>query len=140
MNYKKIIPYKLRRALSMATIAGATLLPVACEKEEPQHDTTYVWGCYDWSKIWPADKVAASADSASVRNVFLENDGVSLSGLDVSFIKISLEPVINAVTPENRYKVRGAGNLRHLYITDKNDRTWLSQFGFKIVEPRYKQR
>ena len=39
MNYKKIIPYKLRRALSMATIAGATLMPASCskvEKEEPR--------------------------------------------------------------------------------------------------------
>ncbi|MBR1699798.1 MAG: hypothetical protein IJ714_08445 [Bacteroidales bacterium] len=41
MNYKKILPYKLKRALSMATIAGATLLPTSCNKDEPaveQHD------------------------------------------------------------------------------------------------------
>ena len=111
---------------------------IACEKEEPQHDTTYVWGFEYWTEIWPANKIIASADSTSVRNVFLKNDGKSLSGLNVSFIRESLEPIVNTVPSENRYKIRGAGNLRHLYITDKNDSTWLSQFGFKFIEPRYK--
>ena len=40
MKFKKIIPYKLRRALSMATIAGATLMPVGCVKEEQDEPAT----------------------------------------------------------------------------------------------------
>lgn len=129
----------------MAAIAGATLLPAACNKtrhapEQPHHNTTYVWGAGNWSFVWPADKVAASADSTLVDNVFLQNDGVSLSGSDVTWVRKSMEAIINEVAESNRHKVRGAGNLKHLYITDKADSTWLSTFGFKFIEPQYKQK
>ena len=129
----------------MMAIAGATLLPPACckverEKREPHHNTTYVWGDNNWDAVWPADKVAASADSVLVDNVFLLNDGKSLSGLDVTRTRQNMELIINSVSKQNQYKIRGAGNLRHLNINDKNDSIWLANFGFKIVEANhYKQ-
>lgn len=116
---------------------------IACHKgpaesNQPHHDTTYIWGGNNWDAVWPADKVAASADSVLVDNVYLKNDGVSLSGLDVTWAKKNMEAIIDCVSKKNQHKIRGAGSLRHLYITDKSDSTWLSQFGFTFTEPRYK--
>lgn len=121
----------------------ALLAFTGCEKnkvEQPHHDTTYVWGDNNWDAVWPADKVAASADSVLVDNVFLLNDGKSLEGLDVTWTRQNMELIINSVSKQNQYKIRGAGSLRHLYITDKTDSTWLSTFGFDFVEPRYKSK
>lgn len=115
-------------------------LGFAFANTEHPHATTYVWGGNNWGAVWPADNVVASADSVMVNNVFLKNDGETLSGLDVTWVRQNIEPIINAVPQSNRYKVHGAGELKHLYITDKNDSTWLSNFGFMFVEPRYKER
>ena len=46
MKLKKTVPYKIRRALSMAAIIGAPILPIAasCNKIEPeQHDVEIVF-------------------------------------------------------------------------------------------------
>ena len=87
MKFRKIIPYKLKRIIPMAAIAGATLIPNAsCTKEPPQHDTTYVWGYGNWKNVRPANRVAASADSVNVRYVYLLNDGTPLSGAPTTII------------------------------------------------------
>ena len=129
---------KRNRTLLALSISLVGLLSLSCHKEEPHHNTTYIWGTHYWDEVWPADRVAASADSTLVDYVFLENNGETLSGLDVSRTRKNMENILNSVSPENRHKIRGAGNLRHLYITDKTDSTWLSQFGFVFVEPQYK--
>ena len=140
MKFKEIVPYKLRRALSMATIAGATLMPAGCvninqEKTTPTHDTTYVWGENDWSQIWPADKVAASTDSASVRYVYLLNNGVSFKARSTTSIWYNLNNVINCATPKNRHKIRGAGILNEVTMGQEQeylDSIKLANMGFKF--------
>lgn len=141
MKFKQIIPYKLRRALSMATIAGATILPAACEKEVPIHDTTYVWGKNNWSAVQPLDqKVPSSADSTSVRYVYLLNDGNSWHGTSTSWILEALNMIIEPVSSENRHKVRGAGTLYDVGIgQDKDvlDSIALSKMGFQFGKVHY---
>lgn len=136
-----IISNFVKRLFSIVAITGATLAAPSCgktiEPPQPHHDTVYVWGFHNWDEIWPADKVAASADSVLVDHVYLKNDGVSLAGLDVTLIQNNMQAVLNTVSEQNRHKLHGMGTLKRVYITDKNDSTWLSQFGFKFIEPRY---
>lgn len=126
----------------MAAIAGATLLSNSCVKVEtdrkekqPHHTTTYVWGYKYWDEVWPADKVAASADSTLVDLVFLQNDGVSFEGLSTTDLLNTLNKITDVAKPENRYKIRGKGQLNDIGLT--NDQAWqdsikLAQMGFKF--------
>lgn len=135
MKFRKIVPYKLKRLIPMAMIAGMPLLSTSCEKEPPYHDTTYVWGIDNWKLETMQQNVTASADSADVRYVYLQNDGEPLLGLPTSTILKVLNQVIDVVTPENRHKVRGAGTLDNVGIgseQDYRDSVALAQLGFKF--------
>lgn len=135
MKFKKIVPYKIKRALSMAAIAGMPLLPASCTKLEQHHDTTYFWNDLTWNSAELGPKVAASADSTIVDHVFLECDGSNLGGCPTTMLLKRINRVIDYVTPENRYKVRGAGVLNGIWIRDEQcirDSVTLSQMGFKF--------
>lgn len=135
MKFKQIVPYKIRRAVSMAAIAGLPLLPASCTKLDPHHDTTYVWNIYTWNNAELGQKVAASADSTIVDHVFLECDGSNLGGCATTRVLNRVNKVLDYVTPENRYKVRGAGVLNYIWIRDEQcirDSVTLSQMGFKF--------
>ena len=128
----------------MAVVAGSTIFFGACHKKplpEPQHDTTYVWGKNNWSAVQPLDqKVPASADSASVRYIYLLNDGNSWTGTPTSWILRNLNMIIEPVSLENRHKVRGAGTLHDVGILqDKDvlDSIALSQMGFQFGMVHY---
>jgi len=106
----------------------------------PHHNTTYIWGDNNWDAVWPADKVAASADSALVDNVYLKNDGKSLGGLHTSDLMRYMNMIIESVPATNRYKLRGAGTLHESFINsqqDVQDSIKLSQFGFSFGKVRY---
>ena len=133
------IKYKLKQLIPMAIIASAPFLPISCGKgddtEKPHHNTTYIWGKHYWDKVWPATKVAASADSVLVDNVILKNDGVSFEGWSTTRILSNMNNIINAVDPQNRHKIRGAGTLNDVGLS--SDQEWqdsikLSQMGFKF--------
>ena len=101
----------------------------------PHHNTTYVWGIDYWDQVWPADKVAASADSTSVDIVYLKNDGVSWGGCPTSVVLQSITPVIESVSSKNRHKIRGAGTLNDVYVRDeqcRQDSITLANYGFKF--------
>ena len=145
MKFKQIVPYKIRRAVSMAAIAGLPLLPASCTKLDPHHDTTYFWNDLTWNSAELGPKVAASADSTYVDHVFLECDGSNLGGCPTTTILKRVNKVLNYVTPENRYKVRGAGVLNYVWIRDEQcvqDSIALANFGFKfgLVDRRYFQK
>lgn len=113
----------------------ATFIISACNKTELQHDTTYTWGKHYWTEVWPADKVAASADSASVRYVYLLNDGKSFEGTSTTITWRNLNKIIENVTPKNRHKIRGAGILNEISTgTEQNyqDSIKLANMGFKF--------
>ncbi len=139
----------LKRALPVLGFAGATLF-TSCEKEEPTiplHDTTYVWGAQNLTQIFPTDNVVASADSTSVRTVYLHSDGVWGSGLSMTELREwILEPVLNDIPKHNRHKIKGAGIISgHVFRTDDKqmftkqyeDSVWLSKMGFIIKDPIY---
>ena len=112
MNYKKIIPYKLRRALSMATIAGATLMPASCskvEKEEP-HDVVIDFSYRDMDKTLDMNTLQKLVQDKTVRYVYLSacdhwdnfNNTEAISRLRTR----ALQPRI-----EMSPKMRGRGNF-----------------------------
>ena len=144
MKYRKVIPFKLKNILPMAVIAGSTIFFGACHKKpvpEPQHDTTYVWGIENWSAVQPLDqKVPASADSTSVRYVYLLNDGNSLDGLSTSWVLRNMNKIIEHVAVNNRHKIRGAGTLNEVGVLDyqaRQDSVTLAQMGFQFGKIRY---
>ena len=74
MNYKKIIPYKLKCALSMATIAGATLLPASCKKDEPaveQHDVVVEFNHNNIDEKFDMNTLQKLVQDKTVRYVYL---------------------------------------------------------------------
>lgn len=106
----------------------------------PHHNTTYVWGNGNWGAVWPADRVAASADSVSVDNVYLKNDGKSLGGMHTSDIFRYMNMIIESAPADKRYKVRGAGTLNESGISstqDVQDSIKLSDMGFDFGKVRY---
>ena len=146
MKFVKTMKY-IKHLIPMAAIASATLLPAACNKthhapEQPHHNTTYVWGDDYWDEVWPADKVAASADSILVDYVILHNNGTSFAGMQTSTLLEGLNKIITAAKPENRYKIRGSGTLNELSVIKKEnvqDSITLSQMGFLFGRVRYGQ-
>ena len=138
MKFKKIMPYKIKRLIPMLGLAGAAMVMPGCEKTPiQQHDTVYMWGVIDWTNIWPADNVRASADSAEVRYVILQNDGNGFTNIYDYELKSDLERVLFEVDAKNRHKVRGGGDIWHLTLTNDEYRKWLENFGFKITDPYY---
>ena len=96
-----------------------------------------MWGVSNWTNIWPADNICASADSAEVRYVILQNDGNGFTKIYDYQLKAELERVITQVDHKNRHKVRGKGDLWHLTITHEDYRKWFEDLGFGITDPYY---
>ena len=123
-----------KSVLFLLALAGAGMF-TACEKDEPMHDTTYMWGRNYWDEVWPADKVRASADSVQVRYVILKNNGSNWGGaLTAEEIRDYLLMTINEVPSVNRHKLKGAGKLT--WVREGGDPTakaWLENFGFQVV-------
>lgn len=143
---KKIIPYKIRRILPIAGIAAMGMVLPSCDKDDepepPIHDTTYTWGIsnfHDGKPIFPAKKIRASADSASVRYVILKADGISMGGgFDEREIRqLIIEPQIEFGGEHNRHKFKGAGTIKHLIIRYPEDHKWLTDFGYTIIPSTY---
>ena len=122
-----------KNVLFLLALAGAALL-TACEKDEPMHDTTYLWGVNYWEEIYPADKVRTSADSVQVRYVILKNNGSNWGGaLTAEYIRDNLLMTINEVPSVNRHKLKGAGKLT--WVREGGDPTakaWLKNLGLQV--------
>ncbi|MBR1699797.1 MAG: hypothetical protein IJ714_08440 [Bacteroidales bacterium] len=136
MKFKKIIPYKLRRALSMATIAGATLLPTSCKKDEPaveQHDVEIVFSHMTADELLTFDILKKHANDKSVKNVYLVPTGHwdsirshNIIGIREKFFQPRME-----ISP----KIRGRGDFDFkLGEASKvpSDSLWFVQQGWTI--------
>ena len=77
MMFKKIVPYKLKRALSMATIAGATLMPASCckveqeQEQQPTHDVVVEFDNMNLNEQLNKEKLQKLANDKSVRYIYL---------------------------------------------------------------------
>lgn len=115
MNFKQILPYKLRRALTIGAIAGSTL--VACDKadHEPQEPITPTRDVElffdDDKKSVELEDVKKYADMSDVRYIYMipenEMDWCTCTQGNILYLRKYLEPRI-AINPQ---KVRGKGNF-----------------------------
>lgn len=74
MNFKQILPYKIRRALSMAAIIGAPILPIAasCNEIEPeQHDVEIVFDDTNIDNILTFETLQNYANDKTIKTIYL---------------------------------------------------------------------
>lgn len=144
---KQIIPVKMRMALPILGIAGASLC-VSCNEIEPEpeptptHTTTYVWGPHSIGT--PSDlakKVRASADSTTVSKVILQSDGDKWNGRSVSDI---YDKVVKVIIDDCRHpeKLGHTGDIKTAGMYDQKpgqyeqcqrDSTALAALGYKFT-------
>ncbi len=74
MKFKKTVPYKIRRALSMAAIIGAPILPIAasCHEIEPeQHDVEIVFSGTNIDNILTFETLQNYANDKTIKTIYL---------------------------------------------------------------------
>ena len=141
MKFHRVIPYKLKRLIPMAMIAGATIAPSSCSKEKepepPHHDTTYIWGVHNMQSGVFGPKITASIDSTTVDHVIMLNDGESWRLATPGSVLRNINWILNKVTSDNKEKIRWAGTLNGLILDASNLQTYqdsakLAEMGFKF--------
>ncbi len=110
MKYNKIIPYKLKRALSMATIIGATMLTPGCDDEiEPQHDIEIEFDDGDIKESMTMEHLQKCANDKSIRYIYMvpvKHWNSAMAG-NITFMRNkSLQPRLD-ISP----KIRGRGDF-----------------------------
>ena len=83
MKFHKIIPYKLKRLIPMAMIAGATTMPVSCCKcemnpepdPEPTRDIEIVFDDDTAGKILTFETLQNCANDKTVKTIYLVPTG-----------------------------------------------------------------
>ena len=129
-TYKKTTE---KNVLFLLALAGVALL-TACEKDEPMHDTTYLWGRNYWKEVYPTDKINASADSVQVRYVILRNNGANWgNAYTAEEIRDNLLPIINGIKQSNMHKIKWTGKLT--WVKEGGDPTakaWLENLGLQV--------
>ena len=134
----KILPYKLRRALTIGAIVGSTL--VACDNHanEPQEpvtptrDVELEFNAYN-TKNLKIDTIQKYADMPDVRYVYMLTQGLSGWGAyftdDINKLRIYLQQRIDI----NPAKVRGKGSFNFKPgVASKPDSLWYVQNGWAI--------
>lgn len=120
MQFKKVVPYKIRRLIPMLGMAGATLFMGGCDKEEtivPTRDVevkihqleTEKWFYDDGGVRYPSLSIQQLLKDPSVRTVYLVPDGswCNFFQKEIARLRIyTLEPLLN-FSP----KLRGKGDF-----------------------------
>lgn len=146
MKYINVLPYKLKRALSMATIAGATLLPTSCKKDEPaveQHDVIIELNGGNGTELdralikYDVDAIKKLDHDKTVRYIYLTPIN-SWAGRSSDFMQAlcqkALQPRV-AASP----KVRGRGDFRTdpgVMAAIPTDSLWYVQNGWTFNKSR----
>lgn len=135
MRLTQKVPYKIKTLIPILGLAGASMFS-ACERNEPipQHDTIYTFGPERWFTLQEEQNIVASADSATVRYVILENNGKTYYGSTVRVPAGNMKLLINKIPAEKQQKVKGSGILRNMTINSQEDSTYLANMGFKFVD------
>lgn len=160
---KKVLLYRIRRAMPILGLAGASLLPCACSKdkepvnpEKPATPVDTVDNRYDvtveWSRETYVEKVSPTIASASinpdVRYIILQTkDSYDWGGgVDVNrILTIYVRPMIAtaALAPEKvkhrgdiyRPLIRNSSSAEYLY--QREDSATLCSLGYRILSPIY---
>lgn len=141
MQFKKTIPYKLKRLVPMLGLAGATLF-TACEKDEPigpKHDVVlnFYYAYYDEIK---ANNVQKVLNEPSINNIYLNSkyiygrtfDRSDMTEIPISRLRSFLEESIN-LAPD---RVFGSGNLVFMPgAASKTDSLWFVNNGWTVNKP-----
>lgn len=119
-------------------LAGASILSGCKDKNEPQivqpHDVVYEFGLNNFSAFKPVYYFLQTLDSAEVKNVILQSDEKSWQHTSNYTLLLTLNNnVLDYVTPENKHKIKGRGNLYDVYITNEIDSIKLVNLGFKFI-------
>lgn len=126
---------RIKTLIPALGLAGASMFS-ACNSNEPvqQHDTIYYFGPGKWFDAQEKQNIVASADSATVRYVILENDGKTYNRGTVRLTAGNMKLLINKIPSEKQQKVKGCGILREMTINSQEDSIYLANMGFKFVD------
>lgn len=159
---KKVLPYRIRRAMPILGLAIASLLPCACSKdkelvnpEKPvapvdtvdnRYDVTVKWG-WGIASADASNEITTYITDPNVRNIILESNGHDWAGTascgDIMEKKIN--PMLNAAA-NSKEKLIHCGNIyrplmrnktQEEYIQSQKDSTILANLGYKILSPIY---
>lgn len=142
MKFHTVIPYKLKRLIPMAMIAGMPVFAASCDKEPQYHDTTYVWGIDNYDPAIFGPRITASIDSTLVNNVIMLNDGKSWHGAPPQRVLWCIDKIMSGVESENKEKIRWAGTLEDIGLDEQRPQTYrdsatLAQMGLKFGRVHY---
>lgn len=141
MKFNKIIPYKLRRVLSLAAIAGAPLLPASCckveQEQQPTHDVVVEFDIGNFDKKLDVKNIQNLLQDKNTRYIYLSatNHWKGWGASSISALRrAALQPCIE-LSP----KVRGCGNFDFdLGEASKipTDSLWIVKNGWTINKGR----
>ena len=109
MQFKKIVPYKIKRLIPMLGLAGATLAAPSCEKEPiPTHNEFLVFDRHNFLTVEQIQQAAAPSD---VKTVYLvpRGDWFNYQSQNISLLSKQLQSWIDA-SP----KARGQGDFEFI--------------------------
>ncbi len=117
MQFKKILPYKLKRLVPMLGLAGASLFMTGCEKEEPIYSVELDFSKDDYSNliyeylsnIGVSNAVKVYQEDPYIDVIYLVPDG-DWSNFKENDIANFRQKVLDRVFDYSS-KVRGKGNL-----------------------------
>lgn len=132
---KKIIPYKVRRALPILGIAAGSMFMSSCsndndEPQVPQHDVELKFSVGEYDNI-KSSIIKSHADNPAVRHIYLcvEGDFLNFDADGINNMRNGMEKRIN-VSPQ---KVRGRGNFIFVPgLVTKTDSLWYVKQGWTI--------
>lgn len=137
MKILQKLPYKLKTALPILALAGASMVPVSCsddDEKDLKHDVELEWFYMYYDEIGTAE-IQRHLDDPMVNNVYLKylNKGAMFRGANVPYL---LRPFLNDLLSVDPARVHGRGNLQFEVGTcPKEDSLWLVSKGWTVNTP-----
>lgn len=134
MKFKQILPYKLRRALTIGAIAGSTLTACDNHTNEPIIPTRDVTVCFVGRNGVDIDSVKQYATMPEIRHIYIIPVG-DWEVFAAGFVHKVREHLENAIIPIAPTKVSGNGvdGFKFDYgCVTPTDSLWFEQHGWPI--------
>ncbi len=137
MKILQKLPYKLKTALPILALAGASMVPVSCsddDEKDLKHDVELEWfrGYYDEIGT---HNIQRQLDDPLVNMVYLKyvNKGYTFP---VDAIRPTLIPYLDGLMSANPARIRGRGNFQWpAGKCQKEDSLWLVSKGWTVNTP-----